>query len=158
VAAHDAARAADALEAVEERAPSAAGGSWICPQCQAEVDEGFDVCWSCERERESAGDSEDQRQHPIASGQFTSVTDEQEVAAAADAAAMRAWRAAILSIALPPLVLYALYLIVKNMHQPMSPPAKRRYYAALAAIGVILAAMLVGWSVAFRNWDAFSFR
>ena len=20
---------------------------WVCPQCQAEVDDGFDVCWQC---------------------------------------------------------------------------------------------------------------
>ncbi len=44
-------RAVRIAEAFYARQRSVPAGSWICPHCRAEVDEHFDVCWRCGRER-----------------------------------------------------------------------------------------------------------
>jgi hypothetical protein len=78
-------------------------------------------------------------------------SDEQEAEEVAlppaDSDAQRAWRAAIFGLMFPPLAFYVLYLVVKLMHQELSPPATRRYYAALA---ISLVTLTIWWTIVFR--------
>lgn len=136
VANRDVELAQDVLANARRHDESPDSGDWICPDCRAEVDAGFDVCWSCERPRDSnamrvgAGQTADAKASALetANGQSTDVAQPSD----ADANAVRAFRASVLGILIPPLTIYAAYLGIKCIGQELSPSAKRKYYAALA--------------------------
>ncbi len=117
------------------------------------MDGGFDVCWSCETPR---GDEGSARAIPELSRESVrhADSDEEEEQEAEEVAipsaevdAQRAWRAAIFGLMVPLLEFYVLYLVVKLMHQKLSPPATRRYYAALA---ISLVTLSIWWMMLFR--------
>jgi len=152
VARRDALRAAEVLRATESHSGAIDGATWKCPHCGAEVDAGFDVCWSCEVAREeqgvatSAGMTLQQREKLADADQEEGESDEYDVTSPADADAVRAWRAAMFGLFVPPLLLYSLYLTVKIMNRELSPPATRRFYAALGVSLICTAA----WTLLFR--------
>jgi hypothetical protein len=133
----------------DEGASDAVG--WSCPRCGAEVDAGFDVCWSCEtpmEERSAAVESAKPNaadRRTVGSVDVAMIGD--DVSSLADANATRAFRAAIFGIVFPPLLLYAIYLVIKTMGQELSPTAARKLYAALAICLVFTA---LGWYVLYR--------
>lgn len=47
VATQDADQAAAILRAIRFEDASASAAPWMCPNCGASVDTGFDACWSC---------------------------------------------------------------------------------------------------------------
>lgn len=50
VNAGDEARARALMTAIRN-APKPAGGEWVCPECRAPGEAGFDVCWNCGADR-----------------------------------------------------------------------------------------------------------
>jgi hypothetical protein len=126
---------------------------WSCPRCGAEVDAGFDVCWSCEAPREEPG-ADARIQAPARPHEnFADVdqqdggADEYDATSPAEADAMRAWRATMFGLFAPPLLLYAIYLIIKTMGQELSPGATRRYYGAVAICLVFTTAWVFGYAL-----------
>jgi hypothetical protein len=141
VALRDADRATDVLGAIKSTDKSKSIAPWKCPSCGAEVDEGFEVCWSC-------GTSDDQ-QSPVAGSEHDGdlacpstsdpLTDEREkidaaTSSSADDTAKRAWRTAVFGIVFIPLLVYSVFLILKISRQELSPAGTRQYYGALAII------------------------
>jgi len=153
VAKRDVEKANEALRSRQSQEGSSHSRRWICPHCGAEVDAGFDVCWSCEMAREEdgvAGPAQPfahQSTSLVDSDQQVGESDDYEVMSAADADAARAWRAAMLGLLFPPFALYSLYLAMKIMTQELSLPATRRFYAALS---VSLMWIAVWWWLLFR--------
>jgi len=70
--------------------------------------------------------------------------------APADADATRAFRTAIFGVWIPPLLLYALYLVIKTTGQELSPAAARKYYVALAICLLSTALWVFGYWFVFR--------
>jgi hypothetical protein len=150
VARHDAARAADVLRTFEAPADVADGTEWFCPRCGAEVDAGFDVCWSCEAVRDEHASGAEGGQIPrLPASEAESSIDEVEQSPA-DADAIRAWRAAILGLFFAPLQFYVLYLVWKTMRHELSPPATWRFYGALVVSLAMLGSLWILWTVLFR--------
>lgn len=147
VAARDAARARQVLQ--EMAVPVAQGDSddWTCPQCGAEVDAGFDICWSCETPR---GQTllPSLRPKPVQSSVPSSDPDELFHELPGDVDAVRAWRATLFGVFFPPLFLYAFYLVLKNTDQELSSRGTRHFFGALAVsllVIALLAAALIQW-------------
>jgi len=150
VARRDAVRATEILRTIESHSTATDGATWMCPQCGADVDGGFDACWSCETARGEVGSTAAIPGHSPDSVRRADSDEEdaEEVAMPpAEADARRAWRAAIFGLLFPPLSLYSLYLLVKNMNRELSPPATRRFYAALA---ISLVTLSIWWTILFR--------
>ena len=115
-------------------------GDWICHQCGAEVDAGFEVCWSC-------GTTYD----PQLATRSTSSHSQAAESLAGDEEALRAWRASVLSVVFPPLVLYTVFILVICADLPMSGRGTRFYYSALVV------AVLIGSALCslFGLWGPF---
>ena len=114
------------------------------------MDGGFDICWSCETARGKVDSTAAIPGHSPDSVRRADSDEEdaEEVALPpAEADARRAWRASIFGLLFPPLLLYSLYLVVKNMNRELNPPATRRYYAALA---ISLVSLSLLWTLLFR--------
>lgn len=47
-------RLSDAMKTLETIRKEEAGGPWHCGRCGAEVDAGFEICWSCQTPRSEA--------------------------------------------------------------------------------------------------------
>jgi hypothetical protein len=148
VARRDAERALEVLRENESPQTASDATDWVCAQCAAEVDAGFDVCWSCEAERGAA-----LGEHSNDGPRRDEDSEIESAESPADADAMRAWRAALLSILFVPLSLYSLYLTFKNRNERLSPGANWRYYAALAiSLGTIsLGTVAVYWTVLLQE-------
>ena len=128
VAQRDADRATDVLGAIKSTDKSKSIAPWKCPNCGAEVDEGFEVCWSC-------GTSDDQ-QSPVAGSEHDGdlacpsisdpLTDEREkndaaTSSSADDTAARAWRTAVFGIVFFPLLVYSFFLILNLFSSRIKP-------------------------------------
>lgn len=150
VAAHDAERARQVLQQAESPGAERAHHDWQCPRCGAEVDAGFDVCWSCESPHgENSHDFEQsiQARSTLPISPPSAVADSPaELPGDADAA--RAWRAAMFGIFFPPLYLYALYLILKTVNRELSSRGMRQFCGAL---GISLLAVTLFVSL-IANW------
>lgn len=153
VAERDAARARQVLEETAAQTAANDSGDWRCPHCGAEVEAGFDVCWSCETPRgESATPAAGEASLPHDAVRVPSHLDD-EVADASvelpgDADAARAWRAALFGIFFPPLFLYALYLVLKTMNQELSSRGTRHFCGALGVsllATTLFASLLANW-------------
>lgn len=153
VAQGDAERASEILAAIGAPDILPLAGAWKCPNCGAEIDAGFDVCWSC-------GRVADQDITTIQPDQAAETTDEPiaersvhecrqpdgRLASSADATVARAWRAAVIGTVIFPFLIYSLFLIVSLSHDELSPSATRKFYRTFA----IIVLMFVGFWSLFR--------
>ena len=142
--------AKDTLWDIQAEDRSSCARPWVCPLCGADVDAGFDVCWSCESPMGELSAGESSAKSNLSDDRACGSEDGQsieDVPSPADADATRAFRAAIFGMKFPPLLLYAAYLVVKMMGQELSPSATQRFYVALA---ICLVFVTFWWYVMFR--------
>lgn len=145
VARTDVARASQVLQVNELGIGTTSDRAQLCPHCGAEVDAGFEVCWSCEGSMPELAASDAPAFSPESDVAAIENDDSHSFAREekpADANATRAFRAAIFGMLFPPLLLYAAYLVVKLIPQELSPPAMRKFGVALL-ICVTYAILLV---------------
>jgi hypothetical protein len=152
VAEHDAERARQVLQDAKTPSAENAQTDWHCPQCGADVDAGFDVCWSCESLR---GANHQDGEHAIraqnAPSSSTTLNNDDVDAPAeqpGDADAARACRAALFGVFFPPLMLYAIYLVLKTVNQDLSSHGMRQFCGALGIsllFVTFIATMIVNW-------------
>jgi hypothetical protein len=137
VAERDSERAASLLEQVQREKNAASLPAWRCPACGADVDAGFERCWSCGSE-------------PVDSAAIEAEVHQQDRMDSADAAAssesaddtvLRAWRCALLGLAFFPLELYALYLLTSVGDSDLSVASTWKYYGAI----LVSVVNLSGW-------------
>lgn len=117
-------------------------GPWTCEGCGTTVERGFAVCWNCGLEWTGKTDSEetDEGVGREADGRFDqpAFTDLEGVTSEGDALVERAYRAAIYGSVFPPLVVYAIILILRTCFHPVS--GHRRQLAAILLCGLIAVA------------------
>lgn len=133
---------------------------WECPQCGTDVEGQFDICWNCstarddsldaaelpleavevseipsnraeidqQRDRYASSRDEFGSDNPVLDDEF-GVTDE-EILAANDVLASKAFRGAALSVIFPPLILLAIPLVLRVSMLNLSSHGERRFYAA----------------------------
>jgi len=147
VANRDAARAAEVLRSIESHSGEADGEVWCCPHCGAEVDAGFDLCWSCEAARDESDSRASDRQGSQPSRGEPESETEEDARSPADADAFRAWRSAVIGLLFPPFQLYSLFLVLKTMRHELGPPATWRFYAAMS---ISLLTLTIWWTILFR--------
>jgi len=132
----DAQRAADFLAQIHGDEPSATTPAWVCPNCEAEVDAGFEVCWSCGHQADSNSiPSDSPPRHDTA-----------DADAEGDEVARRAWRAAVLGIGVCPLLIYALILIFSASRKELSSTGARYFYGAISLNTILI----IGYWALFR--------
>ena len=127
-------KATQVLAAILSTGETIAIGLWKCPQCGADVDSGFESCWSCNApyDEQSAGAA-----NFSAPGHLTNdpgIDGNADSSCSADDMAARAWLAAFNGIFFFPLLAYSFFLIVKLSRQELSPAATRQFYGALAIV------------------------
>jgi hypothetical protein len=164
VAAEEAKRAATILhDAAGDGTPSDhAGGPWICGPCGERIDAGFDVCWMCGADRGDTGPASDEvSRAPVTDEELErlSVADGEAepdgvaVAAAAtdwDEMADRAWRATLIGVVCPPVMIYGGFLLTQVLGRELQPGRKWRVLAATTIF--LLYVTLVLW-LASDPWD-----
>jgi len=123
------ATAARAIALLKELRAEHASPAWHCPHCGADVDAGFDQCWSCGAGAESGDALVSSNGHQPAKTESTPV-------AGADEIAERAWRAAVIGGLFIPILFYAFFLILRISGEELSPPATRKFYASLAILAM----------------------
>jgi len=119
----------DILQSVlKQSKDSQTGGTWKCSACDAVVDAGNEVCWSCGATAEEASE-------PIAAGKL----DARALpTSSADEIANRAWRAAIYGLMFPPLLIYAFVLMFKTTRDELSPAGRKTFNKTLACLIVCI--------------------
>ncbi|HUG89780.1 MAG TPA: hypothetical protein VML55_03040 [Planctomycetaceae bacterium] len=161
VAQNDAPRASQVLDSLAQVRQSPPAPPWRCSGCGEQVEGHFDLCWSCgavRPEREAPPDEADgeidrpaaARAGAMPSSEWpdSSIEDDDRVPGASESAEAtidRAWKAAILGIVLPPLLLYALVLLAR-VARTRSVESSWKFYVTL----VIVAAMCLLWWAFFR--------
>jgi hypothetical protein len=121
--------AARATALLEELRAENSSPAWHCPHCGADVDEGFDQCWSC-------GAGADSGTSLVSSNGHRPVQIEATPTVNPDEIANRAWRAAVIGASFFPIWFYASFLILRISGEELSPPATRKFYGSLAIIAV----------------------
>jgi hypothetical protein len=151
---HDHEQAQKILSDLESQARSPHTEPWLCPECGNSVDAGFEICWQCgysleppaieplslpsaRHERLEAKDGDE-------AGLLEEVPDLDEMAT-------RAFRAAVLGIALPPLLLYALFVAIELANEELSDRAMKKYYATMCILLFMLAAWLAFLTLILGN-------
>lgn len=140
----DAQRAADFLAQIHGDEPSATTPAWVCPNCEAEVDAGFEVCWSCGKLTDLDSNQAEtlpfeKSEPPIALQPATD--DSQESEKAGDETARRAWFSAVLGAVFPPLLIYSLIMIFLTSGKELSLKGTRRFYGAM----ILTALLIIGY-------------
>lgn len=81
--------------------------AWSCGACEVEVDEGFQVCWSCGKERSVVEGAISKVDKPV-------VDTSEEKHFNSEASLRRAWRAAVIGLGFLPLLthLYSMFLLI----------------------------------------------
>jgi hypothetical protein len=145
-----------ASRTTDNRNSGAAARDLTCPQCGTTIENGFETCWSC-------GAAVDSPEKPVSRDcepTEPKVIDEEEDAssqpfAVGDAAAQRAWRAAVIGIfVLPPLLnAYSLWILFdpKTLEARRSDLGSRKYRLALwLDLAVIVAVALFVRLIIYR--------
>jgi hypothetical protein len=122
---------------------------WTCPRCDAQVDAGYAVCWSCmapapESAFTPASDlSNEPSAEVVDAGSSLDLSEAEEAALKRDeddvepgeVLAGRALRAALIGVVVPIVLPYAALLVLRLVgHHDLSPSASRRFYGALAVV------------------------
>jgi hypothetical protein len=112
--------------------------AWTCA-CGTLVEAGFDLCWHCGAARPA--DAAETITAVAESTKEQAAVDAPVIAGdEAEAAVLRAWRAAIIGLGLCPGILhiYSLALLLQNMNVTLSPAGSRRFLGALLIDAAVL--------------------
>ena len=123
VAKSDAERAIGILESIRSKDEQPTVPSWKCQSCGQEVDEGFEVCWSCGLPHAGSLSSTE----AMLSGDFTVYSDSDALVCESRSAsdtppsefdewALRLWRSTLYSLVCLPLFFYSAYLAIRICH------------------------------------------
>ncbi len=133
-----------------DREPPADAPAWVCPACGRRVATDDDHCWNCGATH--AGNF-NPFQSPTLIGTMADAPDTPQAASAnqrLDAQATRAWRTAVIGIAVcPPILnLYSLWLSLDLFFSetPLSPFAKKRLLGTFL-INTLLVALIVAFKM-----------
>ncbi len=149
---------------------------WACPQCGTDVEGQFDICWNCSAERDDSVDADELpleatevRETPLdpveeaqqrgadvsnrddfgSDDPFTddgfAATDE-EIQAANDVLASKAFRGAVFSAVFPPVLFLVIPLVLRVSMLNLSSRGERRFYSAF----VISVVSALTWLVILR--------
>jgi hypothetical protein len=139
------AQARELLEASGTETTKATDG-WICSNCFAEVDPGFDVCWRCgheQNERCQTIQSSSASNNVTASTRESATTDAAQDSVDVDDLVRRAWRASVIGNILIPIVahVYSLSLLMQA-YPKLQQASQRTRRLALAALLVDILAIV----------------
>ncbi|QDT62969.1 SPOR domain-containing protein [Calycomorphotria hydatis] len=137
-----AADAQAARELIEHHETSTDEENWLCSECQAEVDRGFDRCWSCGKDREAIGTSTPQVSDQVIASDTendqrspTGDTTESTADSPIDPMVRRAFRSSMIGLGLLPIILhvYSMTLLFKRASQeePLTQESNRLWYITL---------------------------
>ncbi len=115
---------------------------WQCANCGAEVDGGFELCWSCgnefdEQTQTTSFSSSTPGQPPIESHTTSELAAENAISpqdTTADQTVDRAWRAAVWGIVLFPFWFYSLFLVIEVSGKEISRTALWKFYGTLVIL------------------------
>jgi thiol:disulfide interchange protein len=122
---------------------------WTCPRCDAQVDAGYAVCWSCMAPapesaftpasdlstEPSAEVADEESSLDLTEAEQVALKRDQNAAETGDALADRALRAALIGVVVPFVLPYAALLVLRLVgHHDRSSSASRKFYAALAVV------------------------
>lgn len=150
-------RATDILTSLADGTDSP-GGDWFCGACNEDVDAGFQVCWSCGRQRSEverpihATESSD-TEKPSATNDEPSANHLAEEDADAELVLKRAWRTSVIGFFLFPIVthLYSMYLLIRATlrGKQFSPYGQKLFYMTLAlnVFAGLIWSSLVRWAI-----------
>ncbi|MCA9071328.1 MAG: DUF2007 domain-containing protein [Planctomycetaceae bacterium] len=159
VFAEDAERATEILESLNEAHESPGTHhptlDWVCPQCGADVDAKFEVCWSCGTPFDQSNDvtssvvpavshnqvlkvEAPEQEDTVEKSESTDELEDEESPPDLDRKADRAFRTAVLSILVPFLLPYAIYQLLQLASQDLSKPATKKFYKATWIVLLLL--------------------
>jgi hypothetical protein len=130
-------------------------GPWVCGPCGEPIDAGFDVCWMCGANRSESrpdgdgehrdGDAAELEALAIADGEAEPHVADVAGAATAtdwDRMAERAWRATLIGLVCPPVLVYAIFLLTQVLGRELRPPGQRRVIGATLIVVLYLVPVL----------------
>lgn len=124
-------RATEAMSELNQE-QATADGVWYCGKCEVEVDQGFQVCWSCSQPRAEVEQPAPKITEPALVA--SELTDDLEPES--EASLRRAWRASIIGLVFFPVLthLYSMFLLIKVSLQgtKISARGQRLFYMTLA--------------------------